>query len=163
MDLVSTAQVLGNLGEFFGSIAVLATLIYVAVQVSQLKRQSRMQATFNRGQAARDVLLTAVNSDYLPGIINKLNRSAGHPAPHQFEGLDLDESYRLSMFNFAQMKNHEMNFNHIADEERESTGNLILIQSRQHCFDGWWAFGKSGFDKQFQEYVDSILEARANN
>lgn len=163
MDLLSTAQILGNLGEFFGSIAVLATLIYVAVQVSQLKQQVRMQATFNRGEAARDILLAAVNSDHLPGIMIKLSESAGLPVAHQFEGLNPDESYRLSMYNFAQMKNHEMNFSHSSDEERESTGNLIFVQSRQPCFDGWWAIGKLGFNKQFQVYVDSIVEARASS
>jgi hypothetical protein len=160
MDIMSTAQLLGNFGEFFGSIAVLATLIYVAVQVSQLKQQVRMQATFNRGTAARDVLLAAVNSDHLPGILNKLRESAGRTVPHQFEGLDPDESYRLSMFNFAQMKNHEMNFEHIAEEDRESMGHLILTQISQPGFDDWWTFGRTAFNRQFQQYVDSILEAR---
>jgi hypothetical protein len=33
MDLTSTAQLLGNLGEFVGAIAVVATLVYLAIQV----------------------------------------------------------------------------------------------------------------------------------
>ena len=33
MDLASTAQLLGNLGEFIGAIAVVATLFYLALQV----------------------------------------------------------------------------------------------------------------------------------
>jgi hypothetical protein len=33
MDLMSTAQLLGNLGEFVGSIGVIATLVYLAIQV----------------------------------------------------------------------------------------------------------------------------------
>jgi len=35
MDLVSTAQLLGNFGEFFGAIAVVVTLIYLAGQLRQ--------------------------------------------------------------------------------------------------------------------------------
>ena len=35
MDFVDTTQVLGNLGEFFGAIAVFATLVYLAVQIRQ--------------------------------------------------------------------------------------------------------------------------------
>ena len=35
MDLMSTAQLLGNFGEFVGAIAVVATLAYLAVQVRQ--------------------------------------------------------------------------------------------------------------------------------
>ena len=37
MDLQSTAQLLGNLGEFIGSVMVLVTLVYLAVQVRQSK------------------------------------------------------------------------------------------------------------------------------
>ena len=33
MDLMSTAQILGNFGEFFGAIAVVVTLFYLALQV----------------------------------------------------------------------------------------------------------------------------------
>ena len=35
MDLMSTAQLLGNFGEFFGAIAVVATLVYLAFQIRQ--------------------------------------------------------------------------------------------------------------------------------
>ena len=35
MDLMSTAQLLGNFGELVGAIAVVATLIYLAVQIRQ--------------------------------------------------------------------------------------------------------------------------------
>ena len=37
MDLMSTAQLLGNFGEFVGAIGVVGTLIYLAVQVRQSK------------------------------------------------------------------------------------------------------------------------------
>jgi len=35
MDLMSTSQLLGNFGEFFGAIAVVVTLIYLAGQLRQ--------------------------------------------------------------------------------------------------------------------------------
>ena len=35
MDLQATAQLLGNFGEFFGAIAVVTTLAYLAVQIRQ--------------------------------------------------------------------------------------------------------------------------------
>ena len=39
MDLMSTAQLLGNLGEFLGAIVVLISLIYLAVQVRRNTQQ----------------------------------------------------------------------------------------------------------------------------
>ena len=41
MDLMDVAQLLGNFGEFFGAIAVVATLGYLAVQVRQNTRSVR--------------------------------------------------------------------------------------------------------------------------
>ncbi len=35
MDIVTTSQILGNVGEFVGAIAVVVTLAYLAVQVRQ--------------------------------------------------------------------------------------------------------------------------------
>jgi hypothetical protein len=39
MTLMDTAQLLGNFGEFFGAIAVVATLGYLAVQIRQNSNQ----------------------------------------------------------------------------------------------------------------------------
>ena len=44
MDFVDTTQVLGNLGEFFGAIAVFATLAYLAVQIRQNTKAQRSAA-----------------------------------------------------------------------------------------------------------------------
>jgi hypothetical protein len=44
MDLMSTAQLLGNFGEFVGAIAVVGTLGYLAVQIRQNTQQSRVNA-----------------------------------------------------------------------------------------------------------------------
>ena len=44
MDLMSTTQLLGSLGEFIGSIAVLVTLIYLAAQIRQNTATMKNQA-----------------------------------------------------------------------------------------------------------------------
>ncbi len=41
MNLMDTAQLLGNFGEFFGAIAVVATLAYLAVQIKQCTKVAR--------------------------------------------------------------------------------------------------------------------------
>ena len=53
MDLMSTAQLLGNLGEFVGAIAVVATLIYLALQVRQSKVQINQNSDLVREQLAQ--------------------------------------------------------------------------------------------------------------
>ena len=44
MDLMSTVQVLGNIGEFVGAIAVVVTLLYVALQLRQNTASVRSSA-----------------------------------------------------------------------------------------------------------------------
>ena len=52
MDFMSTAQLLGNFGEFVGAIAVVATLGYLAIQI----RQNTRSSSVSRGQAAQHQL-----------------------------------------------------------------------------------------------------------
>ena len=44
MDLISTAQLLGNFGEFFGAIAVVATLGYLTIQIRHQNREAHAAA-----------------------------------------------------------------------------------------------------------------------
>ena len=44
MNLMDTAQLLGNFGEFVGAIAVVATLIYLAIQIRQNSVQVRVNS-----------------------------------------------------------------------------------------------------------------------
>ncbi len=53
MDLMSIAQLLGNFGELFGAVAVVATLFYLARQIRQNSRQMEIQA-HNQFSAALD-------------------------------------------------------------------------------------------------------------
>jgi hypothetical protein len=61
MNLVELTDVLGNVGDFIGSIAVIVTLIYLAIQIRQINRNSTLialQATraerISHGRSNRD-------------------------------------------------------------------------------------------------------------
>lgn len=56
MDIHTTAQLLGNLGEFVGAIAVVVTLAYVALQVRQSK-----EATMENTKAVRSSIYESLN------------------------------------------------------------------------------------------------------
>lgn len=65
MDLMATAQLLGNFGEFFGAIAVVATLIYLAAQVKQAKHMAALSARESRNNGTRELFLALATSDRL--------------------------------------------------------------------------------------------------
>lgn len=66
MDVVQIAELLGNVGEFLGSILVLVTLIYLALQVKQskelLEKQDRI-ALSQVSMAIRSEPVSAIKID----------------------------------------------------------------------------------------------------
>ena len=78
MTLSETAQLLGNFGEFFGAVIVVATLIYLARQVrdtSEFIRENTMVSLaateFSSNQASREFNLAALADSELWEILAK--------------------------------------------------------------------------------------------
>ena len=140
---------------------MLVTLLYLAVQVTYLKKQARMQATFNRAQAGRENLLAVVNSDYLPHIFRKMEESVEQASAAQswFSekfGLEPDESRRVAMYYFSWLKAQEANFGNIDVEEQASTDRLIVNFSNMPGFRDWWDRSKAAFNESFASHVDAL-------
>ena len=55
MDFVTTSQILGNVGEFVGAIAVVVTLAYLAVQVRHNKEATDTNTLTIRANSAKEV------------------------------------------------------------------------------------------------------------
>ena len=56
MDHLTFAQLLGNYGEFLGSVAVFATLVYLATQVRHSGEQTRLALSQARTEANRALI-----------------------------------------------------------------------------------------------------------
>jgi hypothetical protein len=154
---------MGAAGEFVSSLFMLVTLLYLAVQVAYLKKQARMQATFNRGQASRENLLAVVNSDYLPQIFRKMDERVEQRSPifrllSEKFGLEQDESRRVSQYYYSWLKAQEANFGNIADEEQRSTDRLTATFAGMPGFHDWWNLSKDVFNESFAQHVDALLE-----
>lgn len=76
MDLMSTAQLLGNFGEFIGSIAVLGTLVYLAIQIRHSRELleknhaiALSQVQQARADSGRDQWLLLSDSTHLASVV----------------------------------------------------------------------------------------------
>ncbi len=69
---------LGSIGEFISGLAVLITLIYLAVQVRQTRKVVMAQAYHSRSEALQDLSMRVAESESLSHIQTKL-RSSGWP------------------------------------------------------------------------------------
>ena len=100
---------LGALGEFLGSIAVLATLVYLSVQIRQNTRTIQaseklaLAQTYQmRSDALQLMVVQAADSDYLAPIITKL-AGAGYPEdPSSVDQLSEEERGRFRLWQIAQ-------------------------------------------------------------
>ncbi len=104
-----TIMELGALGEFLGSIAVLATLVYLSVQIRQntrsmgeSKKLALAQTYQMRSDALQMMLVQAADSEHIGPIISKLT-GAGYPEDiGALEQLSKVERQRFRLWQIAQ-------------------------------------------------------------
>ena len=68
MDHQAFAQLLGNYGEFFGAIAVVVTLIYLALQIRQNTNATKVGTSFALNQSLADINSALRSDAELAGI-----------------------------------------------------------------------------------------------
>lgn len=100
MDMVTITQILGNLGEFIGAIAVLVTLVYLAIQVKHSRdateRNSEIILAQNyqsRSEAAQRGQLLVADSQYLAPLM-----TGREPILSDVDDLNDEEALRLSCY-----------------------------------------------------------------
>ena len=92
MQPMEVVQVLGNLGEFLGALAVFATLLYLAIQVREGAKAAKFAAVeANRSQRI-DSFVSVRDSPYIVPIMEKARSG---------EALNAEEQSRLRMHDAA--------------------------------------------------------------
>jgi hypothetical protein len=105
MDLIEVTEVMGNVGEFVGSFAVLATLIYVSLQLrysrdllEENRRIAISQVHHARMETRREIHQTAISND-MSAIFAKLGVMG--PAEIEVEDIEqLNEVERIKLTHF---------------------------------------------------------------
>ena len=158
MTLMETAQLLGNLGEFVAAIAVLVTLAYLAIQVRQNARASRLAAGQSVLTALNSSLIAAAStpefsSTVLDGQIDFKSLSEGEQKQFVvfmmpwFRGLEQAHlAYRLGQISDGKWGGHAA---HI--------GGLVRSEGVQR----WWQTRRAVFSPEFQAFVDSSATMEA--
>ncbi len=152
-----TLQELGNLGEFIAAIAVLVTLVYLAIQVRHANTLARAQTRERMvEQAQQEVYKGFVDN---PAIVRSLYKP---------EALDETEWIQLSGWILAAMRQREyeyfqMRAGVIEKEIWEAYRGLIAIHLGSERMRKWWdEWGGEPFDPEFRRMVAEFLAERAN-
>ena len=156
---------LGALGEFLGSIAVLATLVYLSVQIRQntrgldeSKKLALAQTYQVRSDALQMMLVNAADSKHIGPIIAKLT-GAGYPEDiSALEQLSAEERQRFRLWQIAQETHWDNMFfqyqQGFIDEEyyRDSFRPRV-----RRLAPTWKALNVAGARQSFDAEIDSIL------
>jgi hypothetical protein len=156
---------LGALGEFLGSIAVLATLVYLSVQIRQnnrsmgeSKKLALAQTYQMRSDALQMMLVHAADSEFIGPIITKLT-DVGYPEEiSALEPLSKEERGRFRQWQIAQQTHWDNMFylyqqgfiddEYYRDSFRERVRRLAPT---------WKALNVTGARRSFVAEIDNIL------
>ncbi len=156
MDFVDATQVLGNLGEFFGAIAVVVTLAYLTVQTRQsvkVAKQSAQSDILARGQALEFLLME--NQELFEVLFKGLAR----------ESMTAMEAQRFTsicgQFLFHTQDSYNQYMAGLVDKEVwVSSASSVKAFFSQPGFPDWWEHGKQLLTPEF---VDAIEREPAIN
>ena len=154
MDFVETTQVLGNLGEFFGAIAVFATLAYLAVQIRQntkAQRSAAYDSSIRNFIAIRQAVFE--NSEVSTISMKGLNDP---------DSLDELEWYRFRLFMYATMLSYWHVYAEPADLEEDLWETQLPAVTRVIASPGgraYWEAHESEFVPSFRNEIQRILVA----
>ncbi len=103
-----TVMELGALGEFLGVFALVATLIYLSIQVRHARDESETAVLEARTTGTRELSMGVATSDGLSAALAKAFESVGQTTPFETEltsrGLDTQEAHRVWRFFFSQWR-----------------------------------------------------------
>ena len=165
MDLMATAQLLGNFGEFIGAIAVVVTLAYLTVQVRQTRRATEINTEALRNAASAQQASTFIeltrpiyeNLEVAPFML----RLAGATS---MEALSAEDRLRAVYYVSANFKAGEHNYNqwiggHLSDGEWESVeaGGRAFVQAAPIIAEVWNTGARKGFSPRFAEHRDGVV------
>ena len=165
MTLTDTAQLMGNFGEFFGAIAVVATLGYLVLQIRQASRATMFSSEQRRSEATQNLLLMPAHDSGLRDAMRKVggfNPHFARAAATLSAEFDLDETgaHQLTSYWSAFFGMWEEYYgNPLRDERRWfAVQRRIRVQLQQGQAAKYiWVELCEHFEPGFVNHVDRLL------
>ena len=147
-----TLQDLGNIGEFVGAIAVVLSLLYLAVQIRQNTRSVRSGNSLSFAQLSHSVSSLLVGDERVARIYRMgLEDSAqlNEDQRVQFDAL------MIAFFRNTQSVFHQRRQSLFDDEEWSAFSRNILWTFRQPGVAQWWESRRVMFSDSFRRFLES--------
>jgi len=142
-------QTLGNLGDFIGSLAVLVTLIYLAIQTRQtvtIARQTSMSDILGRRQ---ELMAQLMDRDFIEVWGKGCSKQ-------QLDPLDAQRftSFAISFLSHVQDVYIQFKADLIDEKVWEAERKLMAVSFNQPGFLDWWQHGQQFVTEEFAREIE---------
>jgi len=154
MNLIETVEVLGNFGEFFGAIAVFATLAYLTVQVRHSRRQIDNQIQQTSYDQFSNFLKIVGSSPQVSSLMVKGWRSMA----------DLSEEEETQFFSIftTGLNSVEHNYRQLSDPENDPDTlmlwNIAIYLLGHPGGLEYWETYRGVYTDEFINWIDTNLK-----
>ena len=150
-------EAIGAIGEVVGGIAVVVTLVYLAIQIRQNTHMSRASMTKDLMLASRAAIMGNASNDSLARIWAEIR-----------DDFDDPEAARRYSFYQSYFRLYELQFNlskqGLMDEAVSTSYEFVIRMFTQtKHFDQYWSVARSQFHEDFAAYVESQRSAARND
>ena len=144
-------EAISTIAEIVGAGGVIASLIYLAVQIRQSTKVSRAEMTKDLYLASRTAIMDIAANDTLASISTDIR---------QFENEDL---MRRNMFYQSFFRLYELQFNLknqglLDDDIARSYALIIQMWAKTIYFSDYWQRHRGEFNEAFAAYVDEQIQ-----
>jgi hypothetical protein len=171
LDHQAFAQILGGYGEFVGSVAILITLVYLSIQVRQVKRQQEIEDRQHREFAIRDYQMNFATSEGLAQAVTNARDAVGEQ-PHGFvtklleSGVSRTDAERVWSYYVAGIRIGANTYYTSTDELQREASNAVMRLSYSDGIGAlfWEHYSKAGPALgPFGEHVNNLLNSDSGN
>ena len=154
-----SVQDMGAIGEFISSIAIVITLIFLAVETRRARDATQHSTRQARQRIRTDLSLAIAINPQLTEVMAKTFSDVDPevvPIASEF-GLSTAEGIQVYNYTIAYFRYLEDQFfSDLPETDRFSLEGQVKVIPSNPYFVKYWEQSKSMFDHRFQEYVDNL-------
>jgi len=159
-----TLSDIGNLGEAISAIAVVASLVYLSIQIRQNTRQMRHSSDVSR-LLLQENFVSGQQRWFQSLLENEEAYRIWRVGTTATQELEADDREKFGILLYSQMYRYQLMFQARSVEPLERARVIVQIDrlADMHAFRSWWRRQRDAFisDEGFVALVDARLAARA--
>ena len=147
-------EAVGAVGETAGAIGVIVTLIYLALQIRQNTRTSRLASFQASTEMLNSVSQAIATNSELSEILTALD-DGRELSPNDYKKFSF---LTLSLFRSWETAFYQRSEGLALKQSWERYEGSIRVQLSIPSVRDWWKTGAFGFTEDFRVYIDGVLE-----